>query len=74
MAGSLLKGLWHPGTLLPSGMFFPKLQAPACENAALVPEHRLRLVSELPLRELRGRPHLVADHRMLPLFSSNLRK
>lgn len=72
MAGSLLKGLWHPSALLPSGMFIPKLQAPACENEALVPECRLRLVSELP-HELRGRPHFVADHRMQPLFSSNLR-
>lgn len=69
LAGSLFKGLWHPGALLPSGMFFPKLQAPACENAALVPERRLRLVSELPTRAswqitLRGRPQDAATFQL----------
>lgn len=69
MAGSLLKGLWHLGALLPSGMFIPKLQAPACENEAVVPECRLRLVSELPpwaswQTTLRGRPQDAATFQL----------
>lgn len=63
MGGSLLKGLWHPDALLPSGMFVPRLQAPACENAALVPQYRLKLASEL-LCKLHGRPHTAATFQL----------